>query len=128
MLAVASPILKRQRRIRVAQADGPNQVMEAAKAAAGGSMNMRRLNFQSTLGGEVLTVDQVKNRPRNGRLDEVYSVRVKPEEGVNESTCAPDYSTSFWTILDHFSRVSQLCPTPHALYAVFYLVPMLIGW
>jgi hypothetical protein len=73
--------------LRVSQADGPNQVMEAA----GSSMNMHRLNFQSTLGGEVLTVDQVKGRPKNGKLDDVYSVRVKPEEGVNESTCAPDY-------------------------------------
>ena len=106
MLAVASPILKRQRRIRVAQADGPNQVMEAAKAAAGGSMNMRRLNFQSTLGGEVLTVDQVKSRPRNDRLDDVYSVRVKPEEGVNESTCAPDYDI----ILDHFRAFLSSAP------------------
>ena len=101
MLAIESPILKRQRRIRVSQADGPNQVMEAGLQlflAAGGSMRMRRLNFQSTLGGEVLTVDQVKSRPRNDRLDDVYSVRVKPEEGVNESTCAPDYDI----ILDHF--------------------------
>ena len=31
----------------------------------------------------------------------------------------------FDIILDHFSRVSQLDPTPHALWAVFYLVPSL---
>lgn len=68
------------------QADGPNQVMQAD-----GRMHVHRLNFQSTLGGEVLTVDQVKGRPMGGKLDDVYSVRVKPDEGVNESTCAPDY-------------------------------------
>ena len=33
-------------------------------------------------------------------------------------------STSF---LDHFSRISQLLPTPHAPWAVFYLVPGLSG-
>ena len=31
----------------------------------------------------------------------------------------------FDIILDHFSRVSQLHPNPHALWAVFYLVPRL---
>ena len=47
------------------------------------------------------------------------------------SESAPPASTVYGNldiVLDHFSRVSQLCPTPHALYAVFYLVPMLIGW
>ena len=41
-------------------------------------------------------------------------------------------STSFMTwyndfdiILDHFPRVFQLHPTPHALWSVFYLVPSL---
>ena len=33
-------------------------------------------------------------------------------------------STSFW---GHLSRISQLCPDPHALWAMLYLVPMLIG-
>ena len=32
---------------------------------------------------------------------------------------------NFDIILDHFSRISQLQPTPHALWAVFYLVPRL---
>ena len=31
----------------------------------------------------------------------------------------------FDIILDHFPRVFQLHPTPHALWAVFYLVPSL---
>ena len=34
---------------------------------------------------------------------------------------------NFDIILDHFPRISQLRPTLHALCAVFYLVPMLIG-
>ena len=32
---------------------------------------------------------------------------------------------NFDIILDHFSRISQLQPTPHALWAVLYLVPRL---
>jgi len=32
---------------------------------------------------------------------------------------------NFDIILDHFRRISQLHPTPHALCAVFYLVPRL---
>ena len=32
---------------------------------------------------------------------------------------------NFDIILDHFSRIFQLQPTPHALWAVFYLVPRL---
>ena len=35
---------------------------------------------------------------------------------------------NFDIIFDQFSRSSQLRPTLHALCAVFYLVPMLIGW
>ena len=31
----------------------------------------------------------------------------------------------FDIILDHFPRVFQLHPTPHALWTVFYLVPSL---
>ena len=37
----------------------------------------------------------------------------------------------FWTIssiiLDHFSRICQLHPTPHAPWATRYVVPVLIG-
>ena len=32
---------------------------------------------------------------------------------------------NFDIILDHFPRISQLHPTPHALWSVFYLVPSL---
>ena len=32
---------------------------------------------------------------------------------------------NFDIILDHFPRISQLQPTPHALWAVFYLMPRL---
>ena len=35
---------------------------------------------------------------------------------------------NFDIIFDQFSHISQLRPTLHALCAVFYLVPMLIGW
>ena len=49
-----------------------------------------------------------------------------PGESIRP-TLLPKYG-NFDIILNHFSRVSQLCLTPHALCAVFYLVPMLIGW
>ena len=35
---------------------------------------------------------------------------------------------NFDIILDHFSRISQLHPTPYAPWSMLYLDPMLIGW
>ena len=35
---------------------------------------------------------------------------------------------NLFIILDHFSRISQLQPTPHVPCATLYLVRMLIGW
>ena len=45
-------------------------------------------------------------------------------ETRSSPTAGTRASTSFWTILDHFSRVSQPCAAPPALCGVLYLVAM----
>ena len=64
-------------------------------------------------------------------IDSQLSVNGQPIliQGVNRHE--HDFTTAYGNfniIFDHFPRVSQLRPTPHALCAVLYLVLMLIVW
>ena len=59
------------------------------------------------------------------RIAKFLKIMEDLKEGVPRTAYLGVVYGNFDIILDHFSRISQLQPNPHALWAVFYLVPRL---